>query len=62
VNEEIIDSALIESSSDFEYAIQHITAEKNKIDFVITRNKKDYKKSKVPVLEAKEFLLLSKNQ
>jgi len=28
----------------------------NQIDIIITRNKKDFKNSKIPVLTAKEFL------
>ena len=58
IDEEIIDDALSLGAVDFEDSIQYITSEKNKMDFVVTRNKKDYKMSKLPVLDAKEFLIL----
>ncbi len=58
VDEKIIDAALELGATDFEDSIQFITAEKNKLDFIITRNKKDYKLSKIPVLDAEEFLFL----
>ena len=58
INEEIIDDALSLGAVDFEDSFQYITSEKNKMDFVVTRNKKDYKMSKLPVLDAKEFLIL----
>ena len=42
--------------SDFEDGLQYYTAMENHIDVIITRNKKDFKNSKIPVLTAKEFL------
>lgn len=59
INEEIIDDALSINATDFEDAIQFKTAEKNEINFIITRNKKDYRKSKLPVMDAEEFLKLN---
>ncbi|MDH5366966.1 MAG: PIN domain-containing protein [Cyclobacteriaceae bacterium] len=41
---------------DFEDGLQYYSAIENKIDIIITRNKKDFKYSKIPVLTAKEFL------
>lgn len=41
---------------DFEDGLQYYSAIENQIDIIITRNKKDFKKSKIPVLTAKEFL------
>tara|TARA_R110002051_G_scaffold115445_1_gene188550 strand:+ start:572 stop:985 length:414 start_codon:yes stop_codon:yes gene_type:complete len=41
---------------DFEDGLQYYSAIENQIDVIITRNKKDFKKSKIPVLTAKEFL------
>lgn len=58
VDEEIIDDALLHEAVDFEDSIQYLTSEKNNLDFIITRNKKDYKQSKLPVLNAKEFLTM----
>lgn len=41
---------------DFEDGLQYYSAIENQIDIIITRNKKDFKNSKIPVLTAKEFL------
>ena len=41
---------------DFEDALQYYSAIENEIDIIITRNKKDFKNSKIPILTAKEFL------
>lgn len=43
---------------DFEDGLQYYSAIENQIDIIITRNKKDFKNSKIPVLTAKEFLAL----
>ncbi len=61
IDEEIIDDALSLRANDFEDSIQYLTSEKHEMDFVITRNKKDYKKCKLTVLDAREFLKLDKN-
>jgi len=42
--------------SDFEDGLQYFIAINNKIDCVITRNTKDFKKSSISVLTPKEFL------
>ena len=60
IDEEIVDEALLSDNTDFEDAIQYITSEKNNIDFIITRNKGDFKNSKLPVLNAEEFLRIDK--
>ena len=41
---------------DFEDGLQYYSAIENQIDIIITRNKKDFKNSKIPVFTAKEFL------
>jgi len=61
IDEKTIDEALSLNFKDFEYSIQYVTAKNNKMDFIITRNKDDYKKSKITVLNAKEFMELSVN-
>lgn len=45
-----------ESFPDFEDGLQYYSAIENEVDIIITRNKKDFKKSKLPVLTAKEYL------
>ena len=41
---------------DFEDGLQYCSAIENQVDVIITRNKKDFKNSKIPVLTAKEYL------
>lgn len=57
MDEKIIELALASEFKDFEDAIQYYTAIENGIEIIITRNKKDFKASKIPVLTAKEYLL-----
>lgn len=45
-----------ETFPDFEDGLQYYSAIENDIDIIITRNKKDFKNSKLPVLTAREFL------
>ena len=40
----------------FEDGLQYYSAIENQVDVIITRNKKDFKNSKIPILTAKEFL------
>ena len=42
---------------DFEDGLQYYSAIENQVDIIITRNKKDFKNSKIPILSAKEFLV-----
>ncbi len=42
--------------SDFEDGLQYYSAIENQIDVIITRNTKDFKNSKIPVMNAKEYL------
>ncbi|MBP5753207.1 MAG: PIN domain-containing protein [Treponema sp.] len=56
VSEDNILTALNSDWSDFEDSVQNAVAESHDYDAVITRNKKDYKKSNLKVLSPKEFL------
>lgn len=56
LDDKIIELALVSDFKDFEDAIQYHTALENSIDIIITRNKKDFKNSKLPVMTAKEYL------
>jgi len=58
VIEKIIDSALISDFRDFEDAIQYYAALEVKSDYFITRNKKDFPASQLPILFPEEFLAL----
>lgn len=55
-----IELALDSEFNDFEDAIQYFCAEQNSIKYIITRNKIDYKKAKITILTAKEFLSMLK--
>jgi predicted nucleic acid-binding protein len=57
VEEQTILDALASDFSDFEDSIQYFSArDSKKIDVIITRNTKDYKKSDIPVLTPGEYL------
>ena len=56
INEHTIQKALISEFSDFEDSIQNESATENGIDYIITRNIKDYQKSKLRISSAKNFI------
>ena len=56
LNDKIVELALVSDFKDFEDAIQYHTALENGVDIIITRNKKDFKNSKLPIMTAKEYL------
>jgi predicted nucleic acid-binding protein len=56
LEDKIIELALVSDFTDFEDAIQYYSALDNQLDIIITRNKKDFKTSKLPVLTAKEYI------
>jgi predicted nucleic acid-binding protein len=57
VDEQTIKNALASGFSDFEDSIQYFCAvEYKKIDVIITRNTKDYKKSEMPVMTPGDYL------
>lgn len=56
IDERVIEQSLNSEFNDIEDAIQYFTAVNNGIALIITRNKTDYKRSKIDVLTAEEFL------
>lgn len=57
VDQDIIKASLASEFKDFEDAIQYYTAQEyKKIDVIITRNIKDYKKSSLPVMTPETFM------
>ncbi|MFZ4591377.1 MAG: type II toxin-antitoxin system VapC family toxin [Ignavibacteria bacterium] len=53
-----LNMALDSDFKDFEDAIQYHTALSNNLDAIITRNKRDFKKSHIPVYTTEEYLEL----
>ena len=60
MDDKIIDLSLESDFKDFEDAIQYYTAIENEIDIIITRNLKDFKNSKIPVITAKDYIEIRK--
>ncbi|MBU0560321.1 MAG: PIN domain-containing protein, partial [Bacteroidetes bacterium] len=56
IDERVIEQSLNSEFNDFEDAIQYFTAVNNGINLILTRNKIDYKKSKIAISTAEEFL------
>lgn len=56
INSKIIEQALNSEFTDFEDAIQYFTAINSKIKVIITRNKADYKKGKITISTAEEYI------
>ncbi len=56
VNERTVDESLVSQFADFEDALQYYSALTAKAEAIITRNKKDFANSKIPVMTAGEYL------
>jgi predicted nucleic acid-binding protein len=57
VDEKVVDMALNDNSfTDFEDAIQYFSALDSSQDVIITRNLRDFKQSRIPVMTAEQFL------
>jgi hypothetical protein len=62
VDDKIIQKALESGFSDFEDAVQYYTAVENKMDYIITRNIDDYKKSTIKVYAPSQYLKIKEMQ
>ncbi|MCW7466055.1 PIN domain-containing protein [Leptospira levettii] len=60
IDEKIINQGLNSSIKDFEDSIQYFAAKSKKIEYLITRNKKDYPDGEIKPLSPKEFLTIFK--
>ena len=56
VDDKVIELALNSDFGDFEDAIQYYCAIEHGINILVTRNLKDFKHAKIPVLTAEEFV------
>ncbi len=57
-----IDQALNSAFTDFEDALQYYAAMSKKLDYIVTRNKKDYKHSSITVCTPEEYLAISEQK
>lgn len=55
VSGHVLESALLADFNDFEDAVIHEAACHVGVEAIITRNKKDFKKSRIPVYSAEEM-------
>ena len=58
VDASVVRAALDSDFTDFEDALQHFSAKTVDADCVVTRNKKDFGTSEIPVYELDEFMAL----
>jgi len=56
LDDKVVDLALNSDFKDFEDGIQYFTAIENDQKLIVTRNKSDFKASKIPVMTPAEFL------
>jgi predicted nucleic acid-binding protein len=62
VDRQVIIESLLSKITDFEDAVQSVSAILNNIDYIITRNQKDFSESEVKAITPKEFLDLIENK
>lgn len=58
-DEIVVDQALSSEFCDVEDALQYFSASNQSVDYIITRNKQDFRASKIPVLTADEFFAVT---
>ncbi len=56
LDQKILELSLNSDFKDFEDAIQYYSAIENKVEILLTRNLKDYKKARIPVMTAEGFI------
>ncbi|GAB6089481.1 hypothetical protein JCM12856_10740 [Spirochaeta dissipatitropha] len=59
-NIQIIKSALANRYKDFEDDLHIVIAEKQNVEFIITRNKKDFRSNTITIVDAEEFITIIK--
>ena len=58
----IIEETVVSAFGDFEDGLQHASALSARVDVIVTRNKKDFKHSLMPVMSPREFLDVFKSE
>jgi predicted nucleic acid-binding protein len=61
INEEILTKALHSGLDDFEDAVIEISSKENDVEYILTRNIKDFKKSIVKAITPEELLVILRN-
>ena len=61
VTDDDIGRAIERDWKDFEDAVQYSVAESNNVDYIITRNKKDFEEHDIPIMTPREFLEFYEN-
>ena len=59
--ENVIRKAIEKKFRDFEDDLHYYTSVENKLDFIITRNKKDFKSEDIVTIDAEEFIKKHEN-
>lgn len=62
IDRQVIIESLLSKIIDFEDAVQSVSSYLNNIDYIITRNQKDFSESQVKAITPKEFLDLIENK
>ncbi len=52
----VLEAARLSVITDYEDAVQHASAQASQLDFIVTRNLKDYTNASLPVLSPGDFL------
>ena len=60
INQKVIDLALASDFSDFEDAVQYYAALEQKVEYIVTRNKKDYIAAQIPAVTPQEYIAVVK--
>jgi len=61
INEELLNRALYSKIDDFEDAVIEVSAIERNLDYVISRNIKDFKESIIPAKTPEELIIILKN-
>ena len=62
INAKLLNRALDSEIDDFEDAVIEVSADENNVDYILTRNIKDFKKSIIPAKTPEELLLIMNNE
>jgi predicted nucleic acid-binding protein len=59
INKVILEKALFSNLTDYEDAVVEISAKEKNVDYIITRNIKDFKNSQIKILLPEEYLAMN---